>query len=78
MTVFQYVGLVAALIAIIAFFIQTGRWIAKMDANTSATEKLSSAFETFSGTVRDRLFNHEQRITTLEAVRTSRDQESSR
>jgi hypothetical protein len=42
------------------------KWIARMDRNTEATERLTDSFELFSEKVGDTLTNHEHRITVLE------------
>lgn len=43
------------------------RWIGKIDRNTEATERLTSAFEKHAERVVEKLEDHEVRITVLES-----------
>ena len=43
------------------------RWVGKVDRNTEATEKLTTAFDTFSDRISGKVDDHEVRIRVLES-----------
>lgn len=55
--------------SVVALIFAVGRWVAKMEANTAATDRLSDSFDSFSDDVRHTLVDHERRIVTLESDR---------
>jgi len=58
--------LIPAIVAVIAALFALFRWIGRVDANTRATDRLTTAFQEFTETVGARLSDHEIRITLLE------------
>lgn len=63
MTTFEIITIALTILGMaVAIF----RWVARMDANTAATEKLTRAFELFADKIEERLLDHERRISRLE------------
>lgn len=76
----SYIGDAAAAVAVAGVIYQIGRWTSRVDANTTATDKLTATFENHATRVDDMLADHgdmladhrvmladhEIRITTLQ------------
>lgn len=61
-----WIAAIVPILALCALFYGIMRWVSKMDANTSATEKLTSVFQLFTTSVDGRFLDHESRISKLE------------
>ena len=59
-------GAIASIVAIIAFLWAVARFVAKVDENTRATDRLNTSFNSFTEQVQSKLTDHEVRITVLE------------
>lgn len=57
----------ASLGTVVAFFHQAGRFSAKVDANTRATDRLTDAFEKHVEKVDERLTQHGEKLADHEA-----------
>lgn len=55
-----------ALAVVAGFLITVGRFLAGVNANTRATEKLTDVFEKFVSKTDETLLDHEVRLTVLE------------
>lgn len=66
MVLFAIVGCIAACCCILGFIWGIARWTTRIDANTSATDKLTQIFEHFVERVGTTLEDHGTRITRLE------------
>ena len=69
MNALDIVSGLSGLATVLTLIFAAGRWVAKMEANTAATERLSDSFDSFSGDVRGTLVDHEKRIVVLESDR---------
>jgi hypothetical protein len=61
------VTLIPSIIALLGALLLFARWVGKVDQNTRATEKLTEAFDAFSGKIGDKVDDHEVRIRVLES-----------
>lgn len=61
------VSAIVCAIVVVSAIVALFRWVGKVDANTSATERLTLAFESYTVKTDDRYIDHEKRITSLEA-----------
>jgi hypothetical protein len=66
MIIFAIIGCIAALIAIVSVIFAIAKWVSKLEANTGATERLTTVFEHFVEKVGITLEDHSQRLTRLE------------
>lgn len=62
-------ALIPAVLACIVAAFALFRWVARVDANTQATEKLTAALERWMPKVTDTLNDHEVRIQVLEKAK---------
>ncbi len=69
-TVGSLVTIVIGAGGIVGFFYAVAKWVGRVDANTDATERLTTAFEKHADTVTNKLGDHEHRITILETTKT--------
>jgi len=60
--------IIMAAIALVGLAVALFRWVAKVDENTRATERLTTAFDAFTAKIEERVLDHEKRITRLEAI----------
>jgi len=66
---------VASVLGILAFAATVFRWIGKIDANTTATDKLTVTFESFVNRVGHTLEDHGVRLTKLETISSMRHEQ---
>jgi hypothetical protein len=69
-------GLVPSCLALLGALVMLMRWLGKIDRNTEATEELTRAFQTFSGSISVRVDDHEVRLRVLEAKDASKSRQN--
>jgi hypothetical protein len=66
-TLYIVIAIIVGLCTLVGMFVGFARWLGRVDRNTEATDRLTTAFEKFSDKTGSALLNHEKRITRLEA-----------